>query len=161
MPHWEQAAEERNEWLSDLRRRLGDRLHRRVGVNRRNARRAAQWLEDPRCWFCGRETRWITPAGGARPDDAATTDHLYPHGHPEHGRHARSTVLACHGCNHQRGEEWDQHGLTKPCIWPGCWEPRPHEHEPRTATELGPVTRLWEGTFEGTREVAALPWRPR
>lgn len=136
MPHWSLTPEEHAAWLGELRRRLGDRLHRYVKVTTKNARRAALWLEDARCWFCGRETRWLTPAVSHLPADAATTDHLYPRGHPEHGRHAYSTVLACSGCNHQRGAEWDLYGLTKPCIWPGCWEARPHQHEPRTGLSV-------------------------
>lgn len=132
MPHWpatpEQVAARR-----ELQRRLRELVGPWVYVSPRTCRRAVLFVSDPRCWWCGVETVWWSRKEGPLPDHAATVDHLFPRGHPEHGKHARSTVLACYGCNHLRGEEWIRHHLAKPCVWPRCWEARPHEHEPRTA----------------------------
>jgi 5-methylcytosine-specific restriction endonuclease McrA len=57
------------------------------------------WQRDPRCLWCGRETR----IDGVHEPDAATLDHL--HRKSQRTRRALPVVvLACRECNNDRGE---------------------------------------------------------
>lgn len=65
-------------------------------------RRRQLWRRDPRCFWCGIETRF----DAYDEPDAATVEHLYSRRHPKRGKtdkHLPSTVLACRKCNSGRG----------------------------------------------------------
>jgi hypothetical protein len=66
----------------------------------RPTRRRQLWRRDPRCFWCGRETRFDAPEGA---DDLATLEHVYARTHPKRQsprRHLPAAVLACYRCNH-------------------------------------------------------------
>ncbi len=68
----------------------------------RPTRRRQLWRSDPRCFWCGRVTRF----DAYDEPDAATVEHLYSRRHPKRGRadkHLPSVVLACKRCNNERG----------------------------------------------------------
>ena len=68
----------------------------------RPTRRRQLWRRDPRCFWCGRVTRF----DAHNEEDAATVEHLYSRRHPKRGRadkHLPSVVLACKKCNNERG----------------------------------------------------------
>lgn len=57
------------------------------------------WARDPRCLWCGVETR----IDGVHEDDAATLDHLHRRGQRA-TRYLPTVVLACRRCNNDRGQ---------------------------------------------------------
>lgn len=68
----------------------------------RPTRRRVLWNRDPRCFWCGIETRF----DAYDEPDAATVEHIYHRLHPKRGRtdkHLPSVVLACKRCNNERG----------------------------------------------------------
>lgn len=68
----------------------------------RPTRRRLLWRRDPRCFWCGRVTRF----DAYREPDAATVEHIYHRHHPKRQstkRHLPATVLACRKCNSERG----------------------------------------------------------
>jgi hypothetical protein len=65
-------------------------------------RRRVLWRRDPRCFWCGRVTRF----DAYHEPDAATVEHIYHRAHPKRRstrRHLPATVLACRKCNSERG----------------------------------------------------------
>lgn len=65
------------------------------------------WFQSPNCHWCGIKTRLLFPTNGYLPDDCATVDHVihtYDRESPEQKEHK---VLACYGCNHDRGRQRD------------------------------------------------------
>jgi 5-methylcytosine-specific restriction endonuclease McrA len=65
-------------------------------------RRRLLWNRDPRCFWCGRVTRFDAYAD----EDAATVEHIYHRRHPKRKggrRFLPSVVLACRKCNNERG----------------------------------------------------------
>jgi len=68
----------------------------------RPTRRRVLWRRDPRCFWCGRLTVFETFGR----EDSATLDHLFSRRHPRRSdprKHLPPTVLACYGCNQERG----------------------------------------------------------
>jgi hypothetical protein len=65
-------------------------------------RRRVLWRKDPRCFWCGRVTKFEEHYA----DDAATVEHVYHRRHPKRKgvrRFLPSVVLACKRCNNERG----------------------------------------------------------
>jgi hypothetical protein len=64
-------------------------------------RRRLLWRRDPRCFWCGRVTKF-----DEHDADAATVEHVYHRRHPKRKggrRFLPSVVLACRKCNNERG----------------------------------------------------------
>ena len=70
------------------------------------------WKKDPHCHYCGCKTIWLEQAGGNRPPNAATLDHIIPRTNPL--RHTlpfypqELLVLCCNKCNNDRGKRDEQ-----------------------------------------------------
>jgi hypothetical protein len=63
------------------------------------------WEQDPRCYWCGRNTVLGAYRRGDKylpARDGATRDHLITRNHAEPGQH-RPVVLSCADCNNRRG----------------------------------------------------------
>jgi 5-methylcytosine-specific restriction endonuclease McrA len=98
-----EVADEIMSRLKECARLLGEREGERKGASKsKPTRRRQLWRRDPRCFWCGRMTRF----DAHDEPDAATVEHLYHRKHPKRGRadkHLPSTVLACRKCNNERG----------------------------------------------------------
>ena len=87
---------------------MSTKLGFKVHISDNNSRRARLWLVDPHCAYCGVETIWWEAAGGSKPRNAATLQHLDSRlsGRrkvwPRDPSNARSTI-ACNHCNFEDG----------------------------------------------------------
>ena len=74
-------------------------------VNHRKARRIRlePFDADPPCHWGHEVTRWINPANGILPDDAATLDHVKSQ-LKRHPKDQTEVVLACYRCNRELNE---------------------------------------------------------
>ena len=83
-----------------------------MSTNKRKQKRLRNlWQRNPHCAWCGCKTRLIHQKGGALPGDAATLDHIRSKLDPLRraggriGKPWEENVLACYGCNHERGRQ--------------------------------------------------------
>jgi hypothetical protein len=92
-----------------LRDDLGDvmsaKLGHKIHISDNNSRRARLWLVDPHCAWCGIETIWWEGAGGWKPHNAATLEHLDSllSGQRRQSRGEPRSTIACSQCNYLRG----------------------------------------------------------
>lgn len=65
------------------------------------------WEKNPKCFYCGKITRFIEQSGGSQEDDYATIEHLKSRLNPDRGSTKRNRVLSCYQCNQSRAREED------------------------------------------------------
>lgn len=95
----ELRAEVADEIARRLREAAGLLKGKQVAPTQTGTLRFRLWARDPRCFWCGVETR----IDGVHEPEAATLDHLHRKGQRA-GRSLPPVVLACRRCNNDRGE---------------------------------------------------------
>jgi hypothetical protein len=89
----------------DLIKVMTEKLGHPVRISDNNSRRARLWLVEPHCAYCGVETIWWEGAGGSKPHDAATLEHLDSvlSGRRRESQGEPRSTIACNRCNYLGG----------------------------------------------------------